>query len=237
MIQANQLAKELLYMADDEWVIGSFLAEMSGGGPFVEENVAISSIAQDEIGHAEIIYNEILDLDSAFQWESADGFVHQRPVSGFKVSALVSAKTIDWAAIIVQHYFYEAADQYRVSQLIEVVEGRTKNVLGQMAREERYHHRHWHTWLSKMSATLEGKRRIQEEIYHYWPKLAGFFHGTFLADDQTTFQSVKKELTTLGFATPEIKEGFSGRGVLSDDVKLLITRSRVLVEGMSGGKW
>jgi ring-1,2-phenylacetyl-CoA epoxidase subunit PaaC len=237
MIQAKQLAKELLYMADDEWVIGSFLAEMSGGGPFVEENVAISSIAQDEIGHAEILYNEIVDLDSSFDWESADGFVHERPISEFKASSLVSTKRIDWEAIVVQHYFYETADQFRVEQLIQAVEGHTRNVLGQIAREERYHHRHWHTWLTKMSAATEGKQRIQEEINQYWPEFIGIFHGTFLADDQTTFQKVKNELTALGFFTPEIKEGFSGRDVLSDDVKKLITQSRVLVEGMSGGKW
>ena len=47
--------KELLFrLADDEVVVGHRNAEWTGHGPILEEDIAFSSMAQDEIGHAQI---------------------------------------------------------------------------------------------------------------------------------------------------------------------------------------
>ncbi len=43
-------------MADDEFVIGSSDSEWTGIAPLLEEDVAMSSLAQDEIGHAAALY-------------------------------------------------------------------------------------------------------------------------------------------------------------------------------------
>jgi ring-1,2-phenylacetyl-CoA epoxidase subunit PaaC len=39
-------------MADDEFVIGFSDSEWTGIAPLLEEDVAMSSLAQDELGHA-----------------------------------------------------------------------------------------------------------------------------------------------------------------------------------------
>ena len=46
------LAEFVLSMADDEFVIGFSDSEWTGIAPILEEDVAMSSIAQDELGHA-----------------------------------------------------------------------------------------------------------------------------------------------------------------------------------------
>jgi ring-1,2-phenylacetyl-CoA epoxidase subunit PaaC len=43
-------------LADDELVIGHRHSEWTGFAPHLEEDVAFSSIAQDEIGHATAYY-------------------------------------------------------------------------------------------------------------------------------------------------------------------------------------
>ena len=43
-------------MADDEFVQGFLDSEWTGIAPMLEEDVAFSSIAQDEIGHARALY-------------------------------------------------------------------------------------------------------------------------------------------------------------------------------------
>ena len=50
------LADLLLCMADDEFVIGFSDSEWTGIAPILEEDVAMSSIAQDELGHARALY-------------------------------------------------------------------------------------------------------------------------------------------------------------------------------------
>ena len=56
------LAELLLSVADDEFVIGFWDSEWTGIAPMLEEDVATSSIAQDEIGHARAIYELLATL-------------------------------------------------------------------------------------------------------------------------------------------------------------------------------
>ena len=52
----DALAELLLTMADDEFVSGFTDSEWTGIAPTLEEDVAFSSIAQNEIGHARALY-------------------------------------------------------------------------------------------------------------------------------------------------------------------------------------
>ena len=51
----------LLGLADDELVIGWRDSEWTGIAPLLEEDVAFSSIAQNEIGHARAVYERLLN--------------------------------------------------------------------------------------------------------------------------------------------------------------------------------
>ena len=53
----NERARRLLLeIADDELILGWRDSEWTGIAPFLEEDVAFSSIAQNEIGHARALY-------------------------------------------------------------------------------------------------------------------------------------------------------------------------------------
>ena len=52
----------LLSMADDEFVIGFSDSEWTGIAPMLEEDVAMSSLAQDELGHAQALYQLLASL-------------------------------------------------------------------------------------------------------------------------------------------------------------------------------
>ncbi|HZB23347.1 MAG TPA: Phenylacetic acid catabolic protein, partial [Gaiellaceae bacterium] len=49
-------AQRLLEIADDELILGWRDSEWTGIAPSLEEDVAFSSIAQNEIGHARALY-------------------------------------------------------------------------------------------------------------------------------------------------------------------------------------
>ena len=53
---SERAAELLLELADDELVLGWRDSEWTGIAPFLEEDVAFSSIAQNEIGHARALY-------------------------------------------------------------------------------------------------------------------------------------------------------------------------------------
>ena len=54
--QAQPRTELLLELADDELILGWRNSEWTGIAPFLEEDVAFSSIAQNEIGHARALY-------------------------------------------------------------------------------------------------------------------------------------------------------------------------------------
>jgi len=58
----DALAAYLIAVADDELIIGHRHSEWTGFAPDIESDVALSSIAQEEIGHARLFYERACDL-------------------------------------------------------------------------------------------------------------------------------------------------------------------------------
>ncbi|HEY6032590.1 MAG TPA: Phenylacetic acid catabolic protein, partial [Gaiellaceae bacterium] len=61
--------EHLLAAADDELVLGWRNSEWTGIAPLLEEDVAFSSIAQNEIGHARAIYQLLSDDADALAFD------------------------------------------------------------------------------------------------------------------------------------------------------------------------
>src|SRR5205085_3706262 len=98
-------------IADDELVLGWRDSEWTGIAPVLEEDVAFSSIAQNEIGHARAIY-QLLS-------EDADALAFDRKPEEYRCSRLVEMRFVpDWARTIARRVLYEEMDQARLKQLM-----------------------------------------------------------------------------------------------------------------------
>src|SRR5437588_3554090 len=115
----------LLGLADDELVLGWRDSEWTGIAPMLEEDVAFSSIAQNEIGHARAVY-ELLSDD-------ADALAFDRAPEEYRCAPLVELHLLDWAHTIARRWLYEVADEIRISALKE-----TLPLAGKIDREETY---------------------------------------------------------------------------------------------------
>ena len=65
-------------MADDELILGYWDSEWTGIAPILEEDVAMSSLAQDEIGHA----RALLGLLGELRGEDPDVLAYDRAGRG-----------------------------------------------------------------------------------------------------------------------------------------------------------
>src|SRR6266540_2077190 len=126
----NGLAELLRSLADDEFVIGFADSEWTGIAPILEEDVAMSSIAQDELGHARAFYGLLGDLVG----EDPDHLAYDRPPESFRHCRLVD----------------HARAESSYAPLAELV--------AKIRREERYHLLHVDAWLRRL-ATAEGEPR------------------------------------------------------------------------------
>ena len=109
----NERAQLLLELADDELILGWRNSEWTGIAPFLEEDVAFSSIAQNEIGHARALY----ELAARDLGTDADALAFDRKPEEYRCAPLVQLRLVpDWARTIARHVLYETADAIRIER-------------------------------------------------------------------------------------------------------------------------
>ncbi len=153
----NALAIQLLAIADDEFVIGSSDSEWTGIAPILEEDVAMSSISQDEIGHARAFYELLAELVA--DGRDADAIAYDRPATGYYHARLLDHPRGDWAQTIARRYLYDTADAVRLEALSGSSWAPLAALVGKVRREERYHLMHATTWLERLAGAEGGPRR------------------------------------------------------------------------------
>jgi ring-1,2-phenylacetyl-CoA epoxidase subunit PaaC len=113
----------------------------------LEEDVAFSSIAQNEIGHARALY----ELVAGDRGITADELAFDRPPEEYRCSALVERRFLDWEKTIARHYLYEEADARRVAKLKESDDAEIAGLAAKIDREETYHRMHAQMWFDRLS--------------------------------------------------------------------------------------
>ena len=167
---AGRLEEWLLEIADDELILGWRNSEWTGIAPALEEDVAFSSIAQNEIGHARAIYGIVARKRGVTPDELA---LDRRP-DAYRSAPLVELRLVpDWGATIARHYLYETADAARVAALKEVDDPEVAGLAAKIAREEAYHLMHAQMWADRLLATAEGTRRLRAGVEQLWPYALG----------------------------------------------------------------
>ncbi|HYI21068.1 MAG TPA: 1,2-phenylacetyl-CoA epoxidase subunit PaaC [Candidatus Limnocylindrales bacterium] len=144
----------LLTMADDEFVIGFRDSEWTGIAPMLEEDVAFSSIAQDEIGHARVWYEMLAQLTG----DGADRLAFHRQPSEYRHARLIDQERQGWGYTITRRWLYDTADSVRLAALAESSFEPLAEVVAKVRREERYHLMHLDKWLERL-ATRPGTPR------------------------------------------------------------------------------
>lgn len=165
------LAGLLLGIADDEFVIGFWDSEWTGIAPMLEEDVATSSISQDEIGHARALYELLAELSG----EDADQIAFGRAPEAYRHAALMNHPRTDWAFTIARRYLYETADAVRLEALARSSYEPLAQLAAKMRREERYHLMHLDAWLRRLASDPEAHARVSEALRALWTDALAIF--------------------------------------------------------------
>jgi ring-1,2-phenylacetyl-CoA epoxidase subunit PaaC len=160
------LRQKLLAMADDELILAHRDSEWTGHAPILEEDIAFSNIAQDELGHATLFYGLIKELTG----EEPDQLVFFREAADFRNIQMVELRKGDWAFSMVRQYLFDASEMVRAAALIN---GRYKplaEAAAKIRQEELYHYRHTSEWVRRLGlGTEESHGRTQIALNDLWP--------------------------------------------------------------------
>jgi ring-1,2-phenylacetyl-CoA epoxidase subunit PaaC len=155
-----EAAAALLALADDELVMGHRHSQWLGLSPFLEEDLTMASIAQDEMGHARALYACIWP-----DWVEREADVVRRRESEWRSGQLVELAAPSWEWALIRHWVYDTLEPLRWSS-IEASFGREIKgfaaLAAKVAHEERFHRHHAEQLVIKLGlANAEANARLQ----------------------------------------------------------------------------
>jgi ring-1,2-phenylacetyl-CoA epoxidase subunit PaaC len=219
-------AERLLELADDELLIGWRNSEWTGIAPFLEEDVAFSSIAQGEIGHARAFY----ELAAQELGTDADTLAFDREPEEYRSAPLVELRLVpDWARTIARHWLYETADAIRVTALEESSSSEVAGLAAKIEREEAYHRMHAEMWVDRLLATPIGREKLEEAVGELWPYALG------VLDEELRPEFVARVRARLPFELPDAEP--VTREQHSEELRELWEEMTMVRRSVPGAQW
>ncbi len=151
----------LLTLADDEIIMGHRHSEWTGWAPHIEEDLAFSSIAQDEMAHARLLYG----LAKEFTGMDEDALALGRQPDEYLNAVLCERPNRDWGYTVARQYLYDTADGVRLEALAGSSWAELADVIGVIRLEEAYHRDHAEAWFERLSGgPITGRQHFAEGL-------------------------------------------------------------------------
>ncbi len=182
-----------LHMADDALLLGHRNSEWTGHGPNLEQDIAISNIALDQIGQARNFYQyaatqfnenrttyESLIHSPAFKQVTSnideDDLAYLRDANEFRNHLLVELNKGDWAFTITRQFFISLYQQLLYSDLQKSADKQLAAIAEKSLKEVNYHVRWSGEWVIRLGdGTAESHRRMLSAIDQLWPYTGELF--------------------------------------------------------------
>jgi ring-1,2-phenylacetyl-CoA epoxidase subunit PaaC len=189
---------DLLYrLADDALILGHRNSEWTGIGPILEEDIAFSSMSQDKMGHALVLYTMLHELGE----ETPDRLAFGRRAEQYHCCSLVVLDCLshgdgdapglcnnpvrdellargDWGKSLVRQFLFSEADAQRWATLEQSSHEPLAQFAAKLRGEIKYHTMHGRLMMERLSKTPESRERLQAALDVLYPHGIGIFEPT-----------------------------------------------------------
>ena len=178
----SEAIKELiLKMADDALIIGHRNSEWTGIGPILEEDIALSSMAQDKVGHALALFTI---LHEQFGEPDSDTLGFHRAEKDFKCCHLVEYPIGEYDFTVARHFLFDHAEILRYELLTQSTFEPLAHLAKKIHGELKYHVLHADSWLNRLGkGTDESHSRLQSSLSNCYPIALGIFEESAFEND------------------------------------------------------
>ena len=157
MTDATELEPEVrdlvLVLADTKRLLGYRYAEWMLGAPELETGIACSSMAQDEWGHARLLYALMKGFD-----EDPEVLEHGRDPGAYRSMEVLDEPAATWPEAVALMALADVA----VTVQFEALSGSSYEPLRQrvekVVEEERFHVAHGRAWFSRLAGGTDASR-------------------------------------------------------------------------------
>lgn len=152
----------VLSVADDKLLLGHRNSDWTGLAPILEEDIAFSAMAQDEMAHAQALYELIAPLAG----RSADQIAFGRAPAEYRCAMLVEGPDeFDWAFAIGRQFLCDHFDLLRLDRMAHSSYQPLAQLARRLAAEEQVHVEHADAWVVRLGrGTGESKARLEAAL-------------------------------------------------------------------------
>ncbi len=172
-IDPKSLYAYLLRLADSSLTMGQRLAEWCGHGPYLEEDVALTNVSLDMIGHANLFYQMAAELSD--DTETADDLAFLRDAHQYRNPIITELPKGDFAFTMMKQYFMDVFNFFLYQGLSQSNHEPLALAAQKALMEVKYHLKRSESWLERLSlSTEEARKRIQkalDDLWFYTPEL------------------------------------------------------------------
>ena len=182
------VATYALRVGDDALIAAQRLAEWSARAPEMEEDVALSNIALDQLGVARLMYSYYSELEGGDE----DSLAFLRDDHEYRNCLLVELPDAgDFGITMVKLLFLAVYQHLLYERLVSSVDDRLAGIADKARKESAYHRDHATQWTLRLGdGTDESHRRMQAAVEHVWP----YTHELF-ADDPLSLRLAGADVT------------------------------------------
>ncbi len=163
----NPLFEYLLRLGDDRLILGHRMSEWCGHGPILEEDIAMSNIALDLVGHA----SAVLALAGTVEGRgrNEDALAYFRDGVAFRNALIVELPNGDFAFTMMRQFLFDAYSVLLWDALSQAADARVAALAAKSLKEDKYHVRHSSEWVVRLGdGTDESHARAQQALDALW---------------------------------------------------------------------
>lgn len=159
------LARHILSLADTKRLLGIRYSDWLLGAPSIETGIAASSMAQDEWGHARLLYAMLKRLGfDPFEVE------HTRPADRYYSAPALDRPFTDWADFVAAVVVVDGALSVALESFADADFALARTRVPKMLAEEEVHRRFGAAWFGRLAAAGgDGTARLRDSALAMLP--------------------------------------------------------------------
>jgi phenylacetate-CoA oxygenase, PaaI subunit len=179
VVVPEDVASYALRLGDDALILAQRLGWWVSRAPELEEDIALSNIALDLLGHA----RSFLTYAGGAWGKTEDDLAYFRGEAEFRSAHLVEQPNGDFARTIARQLVVSTFQHLLYSQLIDSADATLAAISAKALKEVSYHQDHAYQWVLRLGlGTQESRRRMVNGLELTWPYVAELFDDDELID-------------------------------------------------------
>jgi len=248
----ENLIKYILGIADNSLILGQRLGELTGHGPSLEVDIALTNISLDLFGQVRSYFQYAAQISEEEKTE--DDFAFLRTEREYVNVLLVEQTNKDFAYVIGRQFLF---DHFHFLLLNELQKSNNETLVAiakKSLKEVSYHKRFSSDWVKRLGdGTEESKQKMQTAINDLWRFTEELFETTdadqeaiaegvgvnVAALKEAYFANVSEVLTEATLEKPELQFFQSGgkKGIHSEHMGYLLNDMQFMQRTYPGSKW